>query len=444
MPGIKEITNDANEPISTPAALSVDVLEVVSTERLTPEVRAELLDPKNWDEILELYAHTMRIAVALVDAEGRVLGRCHNPQPIWTLARIAKPQTDGECPFCLETTQHCTAARDVWRTKSVILVHDEAGFAHLAIPLLLGDVVIGTLFAGQALSRYPDSLSLQRFARSFGLAPQQVWQLARNQPPLGTTNIALYGKLLDLFGRSFLGNFHGAILQRQSVAAALALNGQLQQALAGKETLLKEVHHRVKNNLQVISSLLNLQGEKLTDPSGIAALWDSQRRVLAMSLVHEQLYSNEHLEAIDFEEYATRLVGDLQYSFGERSAEIVTSFETSQILLDVEKAIPCGMILSELVTNALKYAYPHGGAGKLLIGLSETPQGLVTLSVSDQGCGLPQDLDFENPTSLGLEVVTILAEQLGGTVEVQSNPGVRFSVVFPREDVDRRSVGVSA
>lgn len=163
-----------------------------------------------------------------------------------------------------------------------------------------------------------------------------------------------------------------------------------------------------------------------------------------MSLVHEQLYSNEHLEAIDFEEYATRLVGDLQYSFGERSAEIVTSFETSQILLDVEKAIPCGMILSELVTNALKYAYPHGGAGKLLIGLSETPQGLVTLSVSDQGCGLPQDLDFENPTSLGLEVVTILAEQLGGTVEVQSNPGVRFSVVFPREDVDRRSVGVSA
>jgi two-component sensor histidine kinase/ligand-binding sensor protein len=437
------IANVADDRTVIPLSVSVDAPLDVDTDQLTPEVRSELLDPNNWDEILDLYAHTMKLAVALVDAQGHLVGRCHNPQPIWTLARTAKPPGDGDCLFCLETTPHCTATRDVWRTKSVVLVNDEAGFAHLAIPLLVGDAIIGTLFAGQTLSRYPDSLSLQRLARSFGLSPQQVWQLARNQPPLGAVNIALYGQLLYLFSGSFLANFYSTILQRQSAATAVALNEQLRRVLAGKETLLKEVHHRVKNNLQVISSLLNLQGATLTEPAGVAALQDSERRVLAMSLVHEQLYSNEFLEAIDFEEYAKRLVTDLLFSFGDRSKDVVSTFETSRILLEVEQAIPCGLILSELITNSLKYAYPDGGGGKLVIGLSETLQGTVTLSVSDEGCGLPLDIDFKNPKSLGLEVVSILAGQLGGTVTVQSNPGACFSVVFPRE-TNRRSVAVSA
>jgi two-component sensor histidine kinase len=323
-----------------------------------------------------------------------------------------------------------------------VRVRDEAGFSHVALPVLLGGVCIGTLLAGQILSQYPDSLSLQRMARSFGIVPQQVWQLARKRSPLGSADLAVYGQLLSALGHSFVANLYGAILQTQSVARATELNDQLSRALVAKDTLVKEVHHRVKNNLQVISSLLNLQRATLSDSVAAGAMQDSQRRVLAMSLVHEQLYSNEDLEAIDFEEYCKTLVADLLFSFGDRSNQIVSRFETVPLFLNVEQAIPCGLILSELITNALKYAYPDGNGGNLLIELSET-RGMVTLGVSDEGGGLPLGLDLKNPKSMGLEIVGILTGQLGGTLTLQSKPGAYFTVVFPRE-ANERSSTVSA
>jgi two-component sensor histidine kinase len=301
------------------------------------------------------------------------------------------------------------------------------------LPLTLGNIPIGTLLAGQILDQYPESLSLQRLARAFNLSPQLVWNLARQQVPLSSASLVVYGHLLSSFSRSFLGNRYGAILEAQSITRYAVLNEQLRRSLAEKETLLKEVHHRVKNNLQVISSLLNMQRSAITDPVAGAALEDSQRRVLAMSLIHEQLYGNEYLEAIDFEEYAKRLVGDLLYSFGERAEGVISRFETSHLMLDVGQAIPCGLILSELITNVLKYAYPDGKGGNVLIELSETPHRMVTLSVSDEGAGLPASYDPANPKSMGLEMVSILTDQLGGKLTFRSSPGARFDIVFPRE-----------
>ena len=128
---------------------------------LTPELCAELLDPKTWGPILELYAGTMGLSVALVNPHGKLLGECHNPQPIWLLARAAKPQWSPGCPFCLEPEGLCTAAADALRTNSAVLVHDQAGFAHIASPLSLGGLHLATLIAGQVFDRYPEPLPLE-------------------------------------------------------------------------------------------------------------------------------------------------------------------------------------------------------------------------------------------------------------------------------------------
>jgi two-component sensor histidine kinase/ligand-binding sensor protein len=404
--------------------------------KLTPELVAQLLDPAAWEGVLDLYASSMKLAIALVNADGRLVGPCHNPQPIWTLARRAKPASIGACLFCLETTPSCSAGLDACRTNSMVLAHDQAGFAHVTIPLTLGDRPVGALLAGQILDRYPESLSLQRFARAFGLSSQLVWHMARQQPPLGLANLTVYGKLLSSLSQTFLANRYGAILETKSKARTKALNQQLRRSLAEKETLLREVHHRVKNNLQIISSLLNMQGSSLTDQNAVAALQDSRARVLSMAVIHEQLYGHDQWDAIDFEEYAKTLVAELLYSFGERAGGVISRFKTSRVLLNVEQAIPCGLILTELITNVLKYAYPTGGGGEVLIELSETPSGLVTLTVSDCGVGLPRDFDQENPKSMGLEMIGILASQLGGALTVEASPGARFCVEFPRETKD--------
>src|SRR5450755_4328284 len=135
---------------------------------LTPELRSKLLDPVRWGTILGLYARTTTLAVALIDPDGQLVGRCHNPQPIWQLAREARPNSTDGCLFCLETNAICSAAAEALRTGSLTLAHDQAGFAHVALPLTLGNQHLGTLLAGQILDRYPQPLPLQRVARDFG------------------------------------------------------------------------------------------------------------------------------------------------------------------------------------------------------------------------------------------------------------------------------------
>jgi two-component sensor histidine kinase/ligand-binding sensor protein len=430
------VVRDRDEPF----AAAVDAQPVFD---LTPELRAELLDPESWSGMLELYARTMKLAVALVDADERMVGVCHNPQPIWTLARNAKPVSAGSCPFCLEMIPRCTAAMDALRSKTLLVVHDSAGFAHVTVPLVLGDQPLGTLFAGQILDQYAASLSMERLARSFALAPQQVWQLARRQTPMSQASLAIYGELLRFMSQTFLRDRHSAILERKSTEKIQELNQHLRRNVTEKEILLREVHHRVKNNLQIISSLLNMQSESLKDEIAVSALQDTRGRVLSMALIHEQLYSSTQWEAIDFEVFTKTLVGELLNSFGDRAKEVVGRFNTSQVLLSVDQAIPCGLILSELVTNLLKYAYPNGIGGDAVIGLSETPDGFVTLSVCDQGVGLPPEFDLENPKSMGLEIVSILAKQLDGTLTAQLNPGAHFEIKFLKDTQDR-SLAASA
>jgi len=208
---------------------------------------------------------------------------------------------------------------------------------------------------------------------------------------------------------------------------------ELEHSLAEQTTLLKEVHHRVKNNLQIISSLLRMQADLLNDPKAAAALRDSQNRVSSMALVHEQLYADHETGQVDFGHFCYTLVNTLLYSYDAKSREITARFQVSPVLLIADQAIPCGLILNELVTNAIKYAFGVGQPGEIVCTVEETRSGSVRLAVADNGVGLKKNFDFANPTSLGLTLVNSLTEQLGGQVSVESSGGCMFSIVFQKE-----------
>jgi len=197
-------------------------------------------------------------------------------------------------------------------------------------------------------------------------------------------------------------------------------------SLHEKEVLLKEIHHRVKNNLQIISSLLNLQSGTSHDNS--SAFKESQSRIKSMALIHEKLYQSESLSHIDFSGYVASLTNYLSRSY-ILSQNVTIEMDIQGISLDVDRAIPCGLIINELVTNSLKYAFKDGKAGEIQINMV-MDGGKYVLIVSDDGVGLPQGLDFRNSPSLGLQLVNTLVEQLEGTIELEKAAGTTFTIKF--------------
>jgi len=185
------------------------------TIKLSPEARLELLDPEGWRTVLETYAGTMKLAVALTDSGGRLLGQCYNPQPVWLLARGDAPKAGSGCSFCLAPNVPCTAVADAIRTGGVVLVHDRAGLGHVAVPLSLGGQPLGALIAGQVFNHYPEPLPLDGVARTFRVSPQQLWQAAIRQVPLSHATLLVYGNLLEHLGQAFVGQRYSAILHRK-------------------------------------------------------------------------------------------------------------------------------------------------------------------------------------------------------------------------------------
>ena len=206
---------------------------------------------------------------------------------------------------------------------------------------------------------------------------------------------------------------------------------QIEASLAEKETLLKEVHHRVKNNLQIVASLLNLQIRKITDPATIEALKDSQSRVRSMALVHEHLYRGKDFSHVDLGNYI-RALGTVLFNSSEAGNRGVQfDLNIHEIYVDTNTAIPLGLISNELITNSLKYAFMEKNGGKLSITATEDPAAL-TFVVADNGTGLAPDITLENQTSLGLQLVSSLTDQLNGTVVIDRTGGTKFTFTFPR------------
>ena len=204
---------------------------------------------------------------------------------------------------------------------------------------------------------------------------------------------------------------------------------QIQRALQEKEVLLKEVHHRVKNNMQVIYSLLNLQARGIADDAVRALFEESRDRVNSMALIHEQLYRSENLAQIDFKSYLQDLVRGIASTY--KRPEIAVSVEMENLALDVNAGIPCGLMVNELVSNSFKHAFPGGRSGAIRVGISRNAGSRYELTVADDGVGFPPGRDFRTTSSLGLQLVIGLVGQIRGTVELMRGEGTRFVVAFP-------------
>ncbi len=208
---------------------------------------------------------------------------------------------------------------------------------------------------------------------------------------------------------------------------------KLKKTLAEKETLLREIHHRVKNNMAVVSSLLSLEARKIKDATVKSLFEESQQRVKAMALVHEKLYQTKDLSSINFEDYITSIVSEIISLYRINTNAITTEINIEDIGLDLEAAVPCGLIINELLTNAFKHAFPDNRSGVLSVNFSKTDHHAYTLAIKDNGVGLPEGFDYKEASTLGLQLVNVLTGQLNGTLQIRSDKGTEAVVTFKTE-----------
>jgi two-component system, sensor histidine kinase PdtaS len=212
----------------------------------------------------------------------------------------------------------------------------------------------------------------------------------------------------------------------------------LKSSLNEKEVLIREIHHRVKNNMQIISSLLNLQKQYVNDEEAVNVLKESQNRVKSMAMIHEKLYKSRNFSEINFADYIRSLVSDLFYSYGVDSNRVKTIILLEEVMMGLETAIPCGLIVSELVTNTLKYAFPHQEKGEFKIELHSDSNGFYDLIISDNGVGMPENINFDETDTLGLQLVSSLVNQLEGTIELSRDKGTKFKIKFKELEYKER------
>lgn len=244
-----------------------------------------------------------------------------------------------------------------------------------------------------------------------------------------------------------IGEFSGAVYITRDITELKNVEKQLKSSISEKELLLREVHHRVKNNMQIISSILNLQSVHLKDKIALNTLKESRNRVKSMAIVHEELYQSDDLSKIDFAEYIKRLVAELFNSYGVSQQVITSKISTENIFLDIDTAIHCGLIVNELVSNSLKHAFP-------LIEKIEATKSLespkfndnikkgeinvefylndahYTLLIEDNGIGFPENIDPQNTKTLGLKLVNTLVNQVGGEIKINTDKGSSFKIIF--------------
>ena len=227
------------------------------------------------------------------------------------------------------------------------------------------------------------------------------------------------------------GMLVGAVESIRDITDRKIAEDNVRHTLEEKDVLLQEIHHRVKNNLQVVSALIELQIQYMKDRNSINTLRDSQNRIRTMALIHETLYRSHDLSKVEFQVYIKKLVGALFDTYSMEESIIKTIFEVDSVLLDVDTAIHCGLIVNELVSNTFKHAFPDGRTGTITIGFHRSGSD-YTLSYADNGVGIPDGIDFNNTESLGLKLVSLLStEQLDGTIQLIREQGTKYCIVFP-------------
>ncbi len=363
-------------------------------------------------------------------------------------------------PFCLRLSRdpsgECCAAAEAKRTGGVVLVHDRAGFAHVAVPLSFGDYPVGTLLAGQVFDKYPEPLALDRVAREFGLSPQGLWNVARGQVPVSGSSLRIFGSLLHTLGQALLAQRYGTILKQQLASSdaelqstnleleeanlnLLAKVAELGKSNGEKEVLMQEVHHRVNNNLQVISSLLRLQGGSSEDRQLTDALRTTQLRIDSMALIHAQLYQSSDLREVRFGDYIKSLTDNLLLAYGVDRERIAMSVAMDALKMTVDQAITAGLILNELISNSLEVCSFPGGVTAPFSSRADAKR-----TGSNSPCAMTESVsggeeDGRGPETAclaaGLQIMNVLCSQLRATLERtrgagEPGPGTIFRISF--------------
>lgn len=248
-------------------------------------------------------------------------------------------------------------------------------------------------------------------------------------------NVSLKGNLKHVFVRilvapGFETSLSKVIVSVVDITDRKQAEESLKNSLREKELLLSEIHHRVKNNLQIISSLLRLQSRHISDPEYQRIFMEGQNRVQSMALIHEGLYESRDLGNVDFQGYIGKLMNHLFLSYGVDRSRVQCKVEVAAGSIGIDSAVPCGLLVNELVSNSLKHAFPGEGRGEIGVALSSNHEGHFDLVVRDNGIGLPPGLRFSNTPTLGLRLVTTLVTQLRGKIELANGPGTKFTISF--------------
>jgi PAS domain S-box-containing protein len=230
-----------------------------------------------------------------------------------------------------------------------------------------------------------------------------------------------------------------AIIDTREITERKKAEERIQESLQQKESLLREIHHRVKNNLQVISSLLSLQSDYAKDEESLSLFYESQNRISTIALIHEKLYQSRNIDEIKMLDYITDLTRNLQRVYKNFGGNIDVQINADDISIDIDRAIPCGLIINELFSNCLKHAFRFSESerlsrktrNKVSVEIYSDSEGVLVLSVKDNGVGFPREIDFRNTNTLGLQLVCTLTDQLKGTLELRNDSGTAFNIVFP-------------
>ena len=426
---------------------------------LSPEFVNELLDPTAWKLALGRFARTMKLAVILTDAAGQMLGECHNPQPIWSLARAKRPAVEGECPFCLIACEPCTGVRDALNCGGLVLNRDQFGYVHVTVPLLLCGHPLGTLIAGQAFDQYPEQLPAERLARAYDLPPQQVWQLAQKRYPVGRKTLQVYGELLLTLGQTFLQARYGSVLERTRqaerarTAQAEQLANELAEADRRKNEFIATLAHEIRNPLAAIANASRVAAQPDVDDRE----WANEvinRQVGTLTRLTDDLLDISRIaqgkiqlqkEQIELRTVIERSVEVVKPLIAERGHQLDVSCPERPMIVQADP-IRLQQAFTNLLTNAAKYTKQAGH-----ISLSvESAGNDWTVKFRDSGVGIPPSMlprIFEiyaqadeslhhsrGGLGIGLSLVKSLVELHGGNITAASegeNLGSEFTLRLP-------------
>ena len=403
---------EAEPAAYTLPGLDVDYL-MKSSLAISAEIDPDILLKKIMNVVLE--DSGAQHGYLLIEEDGSLIVRAESHIAKKDVARTVKYNLEDSADICKEVIRYVhrtkkrvvlTNASEEGEFKDNLKVQSLGLKSVLCLPLIKQSRLIGILYLENRLS---DSV----------FTPEKA-------------------KMTELLASQAAISLENARLVDEMKKAKEQIKGSLEE----KEVLLKEVHHRVKNNLQVISSLFNLQLGYVRDKYDIEMFKESQDRVRSMALIHEKLYQSEDLARIDFAEYTRKLTTSLFHSYAVYPETITLEIKADDVFLCIDNAVPCGLIINELVSNSLKYAFPGGKKGEIRVELrsDKNPHAgnKFTLMVSDNGAGFPKDLDFRNTETLGLQLVMTLVKQIKGTIELDRDGKTEFKITFICPEKEKR------